>query len=170
MTESNSRQQTLEREKPDASAVASAMNKRDLADPPTSRRRKRSNKTMINFWLDAGMLVLFVALGIVAVIVHFVFPPGVAARGWTLWGMTYGQWCSVQFIMLCAMALAVLVHVMLHWPWICGVIWRQLLGRSRLPDDGVRTLVGVGLLIVLLNVAGIAVAIAKFTIATPAEP
>jgi hypothetical protein len=159
--EASSSSQTLEPDEPEATQPSPVS---------TTRRPKRSNKTMINFWLDAGMLVLFVALGIIAVIVQFVFPPGVAARGWTLWGMSYGQWCSVQFTLLCMMAFAVLVHVMLHWPWVCGVVWRQLLGRSRLPNDGVRTIVGVGVLIVLLNVAGIFVAIASFMITAPVEP
>ncbi|MFK7820265.1 MAG: DUF4405 domain-containing protein [Planctomycetaceae bacterium] len=131
--------------------------------------KKRSSKTMINFWLDAGMLVLFVALGIVAVIVQFVFPPGIAARGWTLWGLSYGSWCSLQFGLLCVMALAVLIHVMLHWTWICGVVSRQLMGRTQLPDNGVQTILGVGLLIVLLNVAGVVVAIARFMINAPAD-
>jgi len=141
------------------------------AQPGESQRARRpakSRKTLINFWLDAFMLVQFVAVGIVAVIVQFVFPPGVAARGWTLWGMRYGQWCSLQFALLCVFALLVLVHVMLHWTWICAVAARQLLHRAKLPEDGTRTVIGVGLLIVLLNVAGIAIAVANFAIKAPA--
>ena len=133
-------------------------------------RPTRSNRTLLNFWLDSALLLLFVALGTVAVIVQFVFPPGIAARGWTLWGMSYGQWCSVQFALLCVMSLAVLVHVMLHWSWVCGVISRQLLSRRHLPDDGVRTILGVALLITLLNVVGIVIAIANFTIQAPSNP
>ncbi len=133
-----------------------------------ARRPAKSRKTVINFWLDALMLVQFLAIGIVAVIVQFVFPPGVAARGWTLWGMSYGQWCSLQFALLCVFALLVLMHVMLHWTWVCGVAARQLLNRAKLPDDGIRTIIGVGLLIVLLNVAGIAIAVANFAIKAPA--
>lgn len=133
----------------------------------TPRHRAKSRKTLMNFWLDTGMMFLFVAIGIVAVIVQFVFPPGVAARGWSLWGLNYGQWCSVQFSLLCVFALCVLVHVMLHWTWVCGVVSRQLMSRTRLPDDGVRTIVGVGLLILLLNVAGVVVALANFAIQAP---
>lgn len=113
------------------------------------------------------MMLLFVTLGIVAVIVQFVFPPGVAARGWKLWGMTYGQWCSLQFGLLCVMSIAVLVHVMLHWKWVCGVVSRQVIGRTELPDEGVQTILGVGMLIVLLNIAGVVIAIANFTVQSP---
>ena len=147
---------------------------RTTIDPPDKHDRsikqpKRSGitKTLLNFWLDATLLVVFVTLGIVAVILQFVFPPGTAAKGWTLWGMTHGQWSSLQFSLLCVMALAVLLHVMLHWTWVCSVLARKILGRPSSPDDGVRTLYGVGLLIVLLNVAGLVVAIANWMIRPP---
>ena len=130
--------------------------------------KKRRSKTLLNFWLDATLMIVFVTLGIVAVIVQFVFPPGVAARGWILWGMNYGEWCGLQFGLLSTMALGVLVHVMLHWIWVCGVISRRLMKLSKLPDDGIRTIYGVGLLIVLLNVAGIVIAIAKLSLNPPA--
>ena len=48
----------------------------------------KMSRAEVNFWLDALLLVLFVALGATAVIVQFIFPPGVAAKGWLLWGMT----------------------------------------------------------------------------------
>ncbi|MCA9065831.1 MAG: DUF4405 domain-containing protein, partial [Planctomycetaceae bacterium] len=59
------------------------------------------SRTLVNFWLDVLMLLNLVALGVAGVIVYFVFPPGIAAKGWLLWGMTYGQWCSIQFGLLC---------------------------------------------------------------------
>ncbi len=128
----------------------------------------RWSRTLVNFWLDAALLVDLVLLGTVATIVQFVFPPGVATRGWLLWGMSYGQWCSLQFGLLAVLGFGVLIHVMLHWTWVCSVIVRRIRGRSELPDDGIRTLYGVGFLIVLLTGAGVVVAVAMFTIQQPA--
>ncbi len=164
----NSRDGQVNRSGQQDSTVVSSMRQSKL-NSTMAKGRSRSKRTIINFWLDACLLVLFVMLGTTAVIVQFVFPPGVAARGWTLWGMTYGQWCSVQFGILCAFSLAVLVHVMLHWTWICGVISRRLLGLSQLPDDGTRTLFGVSLLIVLLSLAGLILAIAHSQIVSPPD-
>lgn len=152
-----------------ADRSAGSSQSRAPANRTPATGRGRSRKTIINFWLDAALLVVFVSLGIVAVIVQFVFPPGTAASGWTLWGLSYGQWASLQFVILCVLALGVLVHVMLHWSWICGVIARRLLGRSKLPDSGTQTLYGVGLLIVLLNLAGVIVALAILGIESPVE-
>lgn len=121
----------------------------------------------INFLLDALLLVLFVALCAAAVIVRFVFPPGPAAKGWTLWGFDYDAWGGIQFGLLAVLAGGILVHVMLHWSWVCNLLASRLGGRKARVDEGVQTIYGVGLLIVLLNVIGITVAAAKLMIQGP---
>lgn len=127
----------------------------------------RVSRTLVNFWLDALLGVLFVKLSVVAVIVQFVFPPGTATRGWSLWGMSYGQWCSVQFGLVALLGLGVLLHVMLHWTWVCSVLTKRIMGKSELPDDGIRTVYGVGLLIVLLVLGAVAVGLAQWSIVQP---
>lgn len=129
----------------------------------------RLSRTVVNFWLDASLLIVLIVLWITAVIVQFVFPPGVAARGWTLWGMSYGKWTSLQFAELCILCVGVLVHVMLHWTWVCGVVTRRILRIRQMPDDGIRTVYGVGFLILLLLVSAAVVAAAIFTIQEPEE-
>ena len=132
--------------------------------PPMSR-------TAVNFLLDSFLLVVFLLLLWVAVVVQFVFPAAAQAAGWTLWGWTYGQWQSFQFAVHGAMALAVLLHVMLHWSWVCGVVASrvsQIRGRKRTKvDEGAQTLYGVGTLIVILNIMGLAIAAAVLTIQGP---
>lgn len=129
----------------------------------------RVSRTLVNFWLDAFLLLVFALHSISAIIVQFVFPPGVAAKGWTLWSMNFGQWCSVQFFFLSVLALGILVHLMLHWSWVCGVIARKLFHQRELPDDGLRTVYGVGLLIVLLLSGAIVVGIAMMSIKMPLQ-
>ena len=129
----------------------------------------RVSRTLVNFWLEAFLLLIFALHSISAVIVQFVFPPGVAAKGWTLWSMNFGQWCSVQFFFLSVLAFGILVHVMLHWSWVCGVIARKLLHQRELPDDGIRTVYGVGLLIVLLLSGATVVGIAMMSIKMPLQ-
>ena len=129
----------------------------------------RISRTLINFCLDTILMLAFVTLAIIAVVVQFVFPPGVAAKGWLLWGMNYGQWCSLQFAVLCILGFGVIVHVMLHWTWVCGVVVRKLLRRRDLPDDGIRTVYGVGLLITLLLAAATVVGVAMLTIEMPPQ-
>ena len=129
--------------------------------------RKRVSRTLINFWLDTVLGVLFALLCLTAVIVQFVFPPGVAARGVTLWGGSYGQWCSLQFTLIATLGLGVLVHVMLHWSWVCSVLTRRILRTNAVLDDGLRTIYGVGLLIGLLLGGAAVVGIAQWMIVLP---
>ena len=125
------------------------------------------SRTMLNFWLDALMALTFVALSIVAVIVQLVFPPGVGAKGWMLWGMNYGQWCSIQFGLLAFLGIGVVLHVMLHWSWVCSVVAKRIFKSKEMPDDGIRTFHGGGLLIVLLLTGAICVGVAMMTIRMP---
>lgn len=129
------------------------------------------SRTLLNFWLDTTLLVLFLSWLWLAFVVRFVFPPGTLAEGWTLWGLTFDQWFEFEFWALCLFALAVLVHIMLHWTWICGVITSRLLrrrdGTKRQWSDGERTLFGVGLMVVLFNVLGLAFAAAMLMVQRP---
>ena len=56
---------------------------------------------------------------------------------------------------------------MFHWSWVCNVLAARFGGRKARVDDGMQTIYGVGLLIVLLNVIGITVAAAVLTIRGP---
>ena len=142
-------------------------NKRgDGSEAATSRRAISWSE--INLLLDAVLLVTFAAIFAVSVIVRFVFPPGPAANGWMLWGLDYDAWTGIQFILLAGLTLGILVHVMLHWSWVCNVLAARLGGRKARVDDGMQTIYGVGLLILLLAVVGAAVAGAKLMIAGPA--
>lgn len=122
------------------------------------------SKTILNFWLDVCLLLTFVAFGIVSTILQFVFPPGPAASGWMLWGWDYIAWRDLQFILLCIFTAEILLHVMLHWSWVCGIVTTRLLRQKAPTDDGIRTIYGVATLIVLLHVVGVTVAIAYLTI------
>lgn len=127
------------------------------------------SRTIINFLLDTALLAVFSGLVYAAVIVRFVFPPGPDAKGWQLWGLDYDGWASVQFALVAALALAVLLHVMLHWSWVCGVIATRLTRDKRAKlDEGSQTLYGVGLLIVIVNLLGLAIAVAALSIRSPA--
>lgn len=129
-----------------------------------------ASRTSLNFMLDSALLGLFVMLAWTFAIFRLVFPPATTARGWRLWGLDYDAWAGVQFVLFCVFALAVLLHVMLHWSWVCGVItqrlskWRK---RTVRWDDGYQTIYGVATLIVLLHLVGGALFAAMLTVQPP---
>ena len=126
------------------------------------------SRTSLNFILDSGLLILFTGLVWSSSVVRFVFPPAYESRGWQLWDLGLSEWMNIQFAMLSLLALGVLIHVMLHWSWVCGVITSRLSrGKKGKLDDGVQTIWGVGLLIVILNILGAAIAVAAVAIQEP---
>ena len=131
---------------------------------------QKLTRTDVNLWLDAVLLLLFVALCICSVILEFVFPPGTQAEGWKLWSRSYNDWSRFRFGLLAVLAAAVLLHVMLHWTWVCGVV-KSRTRRKAQPkppnDDPSRTLWGVGLLIAIVNVGGFIIGLAAITIKSP---
>ena len=141
-------------------------------DPRTQRRPTKVSRTDLNFLVDTCLLLNFLALITVAVIVQFLFPSPQQASGWTLWGWGLDQWLQLQFGLVAALALGVLLHLMLHWTWVCGVVagWlpRTSEGKKRIPDDGTRTIAGVGMMILVLNVVGLLIAAAALSIQRPA--
>lgn len=138
--------------------------------PATAATAKRQgwSWSLINLVLDAALLVVFMALCFAAVVVRFVFPPGPAAGGWSLWGLDYDAWGGIQFGLLAVLAGGILVHVMFHWSWVCNVIASRLAGRGARVDDGLQTIYGVGLLIGLLLMVGGGLAAAVLTVHGPA--
>lgn len=127
---------------------------RSCAAAPASRSSAIS-RTIVNFWLDAALLITFVTLCWVSAVLQFVFPVGAAPDAFRIWGGTVIDWQNAQFIVLCALALGVVLHVMLHWSWIMGVVTTRLLGRKAERDTGAHTLIGVGLLLAILHLLAV---------------
>jgi hypothetical protein len=131
-------------------------------------------KNDINFWLDGFLLVLFCALSWASTVVRFVFPSGPEAGGYTIWGWNHAQWSNLQFVLLATLAAAVLLHVMLHWSWVCGMVVSKMrkqrgAAASVVRQDGSRTLWGVGLLILVFHAIAIGVAAAALSLQSPSS-
>jgi hypothetical protein len=126
------------------------------------------SRTVVNFLLDTVLLVAFVLLVWCSVVVRFVFPPGPSATGWKLWGYDFDQWAGLQFSLVGALFVGILVHVMLHWSWVCGVLASRLSrDRKGRVDEGLQTIYGVALLIAVLATIGVGVGAAVLSVRPP---
>jgi hypothetical protein len=134
--------------------------------PAPKARGRHVSMAVVNFWLDAVLLATLALYGWVTAVLRFVFPAPTAAAGWRLWGWGFDQWYDFQFNILCVFTLGVLLHVMLHWNWVCSVIASQIL-KVRRPHESLRTIYGVGLLIVLLHLIAFGVVAAMYAMRKP---
>jgi hypothetical protein len=128
------------------------------------------SRTAVNFAVDVLLLLITLALLFTTAVLRLVFPVPTASAGWVLWGSGYDGWANFQFVLMLFVAGAVLVHIMLHWSWVCGVVITKLLrrpARAAKLDDGSQTLWGVGMLIVVLHILAALVGLAYLTVQPP---
>lgn len=125
------------------------------------------SRTILNFFLDLLLLLITVSLIWTSCVLKFVFPPATAAAGWTLWGLTYDAWANLQFSLLAVIVLAILVHIMLHWSWVCGVVQTRFLKRRGKAEDGSQTLYGVSLLVAILLTLSALLLVAQLAVRGP---
>jgi len=126
---------------------------------------KKWTRTDVNFWLDCLLGLVFLALVAITMLLRFAFPRAQDSYGWTLWGYSYDDFIQAQFVVLAVLTLLILVHVMLHWNWLCSVAQQRVLNSdNKKPDNGWQTIIGVGLMIALLNVLGILLGVAMVMI------
>lgn len=141
----------------------------DESELNASNRERWSfmSRSAVNFLLDSVLLVAFCALIVCTTILRFVFPPGTVADDWILWGFTYDQWMGLEFGLVAALALGFMIHVMLHWNWVCGFVAQRISRKKGKVDDGAQTIYGVGLLIVVFHILGAFIAAAALMIRGP---
>lgn len=117
-----------------------------------------------NFWLDAGLLVAFLSVLGITAIAQYVFPVARETVGWSLWGMDFDGWRTAQSVSIGVFALLVLIHLILHWAWVVGIIGARLsrhLGRRIRIVEPMTTLYGVAFLTFCLFALGAAVMMAE---------
>jgi hypothetical protein len=92
-------------------------------------------RTDLNLFIDALALAAVVLLVSTGLLIEFRLPPGSGGGGLrghgfgaanrpveTIWGWTRHEWGEVHFSIACVMILIVVVHLILHWKWIVGVL------------------------------------------------
>lgn len=111
-------------------------------------------RTLTNLWIDLASLIVMLGLAATGGLIHFVLPAG-SGRFRELFGWNRHDIGQVHFYLAVATVALLVLHVLLHWSWVCCVVAKAL-GRG-FPSQRIRTVWGVGLLlgITLLLVAGL---------------
>ena len=129
-----------------------------------------SSRAIVNWVLDATLAASLLTAIWTASLLLFIFPTGEEAPGATLLGGNREAWFRIHFGCLIVFTILALVHVMLHWSWVCGVVTQQLSrrwGRRVVVDEAAQTILGVAVLLAALHLMGGLLLVAMFFIRVP---
>ena len=120
-----------------------------------------------NFWLDAALLITFICILVLTSITQYVFPEARAAADCALFGWSFDDWRLAQSVSIVVFATLVVLHLVLHWAWVMGVIAGRVsrhLGRRVRVVEPMTTLYGVAFLTLCLGLIAAAVVVAELQI------
>ncbi len=135
---------------------------------PVKPVRKTKSRVILNFWLDAALLVTVAWIGCLSAVLHLVFPAPTTADGWILWGLSFDEWRDIQSTAMCLCALLALEHLVLHWNWVCSTIATRIFRVEKRPDEAAQAIYGVGTFVALLTLILGCVAAAMLCVTPPA--
>jgi len=128
------------------------------------------SRSGVNFWVDFSILVMLCTLLWLTSVVHFVFPAASEASGWRLWGWGFEEWLFCQLLAVCIFSLGVLLHLILHWGWVCGFLTTRFsswTGTRVSWNEATKTAYGVSALILVFFLLGGLLLLAELQIRAP---
>lgn len=116
------------------------------------------HRNILNFVVDVVTLLTMLAMILTGLLIKFTLPPRRATGPHrTLWGWDRHDWGDFHFWTAVALGALLLVHVALHWKWVCATVADIVKrGRDKTPvmPGRIRNLYGVGFLAVIAAIIG----------------
>jgi hypothetical protein len=112
------------------------------------------SRNMVNFLIDAASAAVMAAMIATGLILRFVLPPGSGTHR-LLWGWGRHDWGDLHFWMAMAAGAVVVLHVALHWQWVCVTFLRCIprgATAKGVPSLARRNLSGAALILALVGV------------------
>jgi hypothetical protein len=128
-----------------------------MPQDPTNNCKQSTQRPLraqtINFVVDFVSLLVLLAIAATGLVLKYVLPPGIrGGRGLRLWDLSRHDWGDIHFWLSVTLAGLVVVHVALHWTWVCAVVarwFRSQAGNASKLSAGRRTAYGGAFLLVV---------------------
>jgi hypothetical protein len=108
-------------------------------------------RQILNLVINTAALLVMLAMIATGFLLKWVLPPGSrGGQGLQLWGMTRHEWGDLHFWLAVSLLSLLLVHVALHWAWVCALVARLASGKPPSAAAFVASrqwLYGIGLLV-----------------------
>lgn len=110
-------------------------------------------RNSVNFWIDVISFLPMLGLTWTGLLMHYVLPPGTggrhADRALTVWGLGRHDYGTVHFYLALALVGLVVIHLWLHWSWVCAMV-RKLAGKES-SKGGREGVYGIAFLVVVVT-------------------
>jgi len=101
-------------------------------------------RNSLNFWIDLISLILLLGLAWTGLLMYYVMPPGTGGGGGShgehLWGIGRHDFGTIHFYCAIAMVVLMIIHLALHWSWVCATL-KGLLGITSGTPTGKRFII-----------------------------
>ena len=112
------------------------------------------NRNRLNLFVDAVTAIGVLGLVTTGLLIYFVLPPAVGQGRAVVVGMNRHDWGEVHFWIAMGVLLLLLVHMVLHWQWVCTMCCRAFTRRTT--QKRTRAFAGVvALLVVVTLIVGL---------------
>jgi len=106
-------------------------------------------RSTLNLWIDILLFLNMWGLIFTGLLMHYILPAGQGrGRSLTLWGWNRHNYGDLHFYMSLVLLGLCIVHVWLHWSWVCCMISNVLTGKSNKTKRD--TIYGIVFLVVFL--------------------
>jgi hypothetical protein len=100
-------------------------------------------RNTVNYATDGLTLLTLLGVASTGLLLKFVLPPGSGRTSLELLGMSRHEWGDVHFWTTVALGAVLLLHIALHWNWVCGMTHKILTRRTSRISEGARAAWGV---------------------------
>lgn len=121
---------------------------------PTSERDVECamRRSFLNWLIDFALFVAVLGLLLTGLLIEFILPPG--SHGDAVWSLSRHAWGEIHFWFAVAMIAVALLHVILHWGWVCTVAMKLLDRTAVAPKRLQRHVAGAIVVALLLLIVG----------------
>ena len=88
------------------------------------------SRNAFHWGIDCVLLIGVVGLIHTGLTMTFFLPPGSGHA--SIWGLTRHDWGDIHFWIALSMAIVLLIHLSLHWTWLCLTTARHLFRQTAL--------------------------------------
>lgn len=110
------------------------------------------NRVWLNFIVDLVTALVGLAVVLTGLLIAYILPAG--SRGAEVWQWTRHDWGDLHFYLAMSMLGLILVHLFLHWSWVCTMICRCTIRRSGQPPRWLQHVSAIVVLVLLVSLVG----------------